>query len=110
MKQLRYLEKIGLYKVTYSKTPNGTKTEDYEFLSEYSIQKQELNDQISASIYGSRIVNMLRISSIHHELEDLLRSKMNTEEDNISRYRIGYSGKMFRIVSVSFLSADIERI
>lgn len=110
MKQLRYLEDAYLYKATYQKQTNGANTETYVQEGWYLVQKQELNDQISASLYGARIRNMLRISSIGSMLESLLRSKTDTGSDNVSKYRIEIDGKKYKIVSVNYASIDLELI
>ena len=85
---LRYLEEVTLKKSITVKQPNGSRIEEYEFIDNYKVQKQELDDQISASIYGASIVNMLRIKTPLSNLEKLLKSKVNNTTDNISKYFI----------------------
>ena len=60
---LRYLEKVTLKKSETIKQANGSRIEEYKTIDDYKVQKQELDDQISASIYGASIVNMLRIKT-----------------------------------------------
>lgn len=107
---LRYLEKVTLKKSIIVKQPNGSRIEEYETLGEYEVQKQELDDQISASIYGASIVNMLRIKTPLSNLENLLKSKLNNTTDNISKYFIFINETKYKIKSVNSKGIDIELV
>lgn len=107
---LRYLKTITLKKSTIIKQENGSRIEEYETIGEYKVQKQELDDQISASIYGANIVNMCRIKSPISDLENLLKSKLNNTTDNISKYFIFMDNSKYRIKSVNSKGIEIELV
>lgn len=107
---LRYLEKVILKKSIIVKQPNGSRIEEYETIDIYEVQKQELDDQISASIYGANIVNMLRIKTPLSNLENLLKSKVNNTTDNISKYFIFMNETKYKIKSVNSKGIDIELV
>lgn len=107
---LRYLETIILKKSISVKQPNGSRIDEYETIGEYRVQKQELDDQISASIYGASIVDMLRIKTPLSNLEDLLKTKINNQSDNISKYFIFINDSKYKIKSVNSKGIDIELI
>ena len=110
MKQLTRLKKVELDKITSIQTSDGGYTKTYTFVNFYKCIVQELSDAIDASIYGSNISKMLRISSVANELEQYLLTKLNTSSDNISKYLIGYSNANYKIVSVKSKYIDCERI
>lgn len=107
---LRYLEKVTLKKSITVKQPNGSCIEEYETIGEYEVQKQELDDQISASIYGASIVNMLRIKTPLSDLENLLKSKLSNTTDNISKYFIFINNAKYKIKSVNSKGIEIELV
>lgn len=107
---LRYLKTITLKKSTIIKQENGSRIEEYKTIGEYKVQKQELDDQISASIYGANIVNMCRIKSPISDLENLLKSKLNNTTDNISKYFIFMDNSKYRIKSVNSKGIEIELV
>ena len=107
---LRYLETITLKKSIQVKQPNGSRIEEYETISNFEVQTQELDDQISANIYGANIVNMLRIKSPLSNLEELLKSKVNNKNDNISKYFIFINDSKYKIKSVNSKGIEIELI
>lgn len=107
---LRYLKTITLKKVTKNKQANGSQIEEYEDIDIYRVQIQELDDEISASIYGASIINMLRIKSPLSKLENILDTKLNNTNDNISKYRIFMGEKKYKIKSVNRKGIDIELI
>ncbi|MCI8641147.1 MAG: hypothetical protein HFJ59_04685 [Clostridia bacterium] len=107
---LRYLETVTLKKSITVKQPNGSRIEEYETLGEYEVPKQELDDQISASIYGASIVNMLRIKTPLSNLENLLKSKLNNTTDNISKYFIFINKTKYKIKSVNSKGIEIELV
>jgi hypothetical protein len=108
--QLRYLKSVDLKKATKTKQPNGTYIETLTLVSSYSVQTQELNDDISASIYGADLFKITRIKSIKGELEVYLKSKMNNEEDNISKYFIIMDEYQHKIKLVRENWIDIELV
>lgn len=107
---LRYLETVTLKKSITVKQSNGSRIEEYETLGEYEVQKQELDDQISASIYGASIVNMLRIKTPLSNLENLLKSKLNNTTDNISKYFIFINETKYKIKSINSKGIEIELV
>lgn len=108
--QLRYLKGVDLKKATKTKQPNGTYIDTYNLISSYSVQTQELNDEISASIYGADLHKITRIKSINRELEVYLKSKLNNDDDNISKYFIIIDGYQHKIKSVRENWIDIELV
>lgn len=110
MKLLRYLEEVALYKMIKTKQPNGSYVNDYKLVNKYKVQKQNLNDQVSATIYGANITKMFKISSPLLSLEKYLLPKVDNKEDNISLYTIKINDNMYRIRSVLESGIEIERI
>lgn len=108
--QLRYLENVILKKATKITQTNGVKMNTYEEIKTYKIQKQDIEDEISATIYGADINEMIRISSIRYELEQYLETKNNNTGDNVSKYYIFYKGFIYKIVSVKEHWIDMRRI
>lgn len=107
---LRYLKKATVQKATRTKQPNGTYTETLEKVKNYKVQEMELDDAISASIYGANINKMLRIKSPKKDLEKFLQSKVSNKEDNISYYYIFIDSQKYKIVSVNSKGADLELV
>lgn len=107
---LRYLEPIELLKATKVKQPNGTFINQYEKIDDYKVQKQTVESEVDAQVYGSDITKMLRLTSPYNELEEYLLSKLNNSEDNISKYYISDDGVKYKIVAVNPYRVDIERI
>lgn len=107
---LRYLTTVTLKKAIKTRQPNGSYIETYEQLEDYKVQKQELNDEISASIYGASIVNMLRIKTPTKSLEDFLNTKVNNTEDNISQYYVFIDNSKYKIKSVTSRGVEIELV
>jgi phosphoketolase len=106
--QLRYLKSVDLKKATKTKQPNGTYIDTLTLVSSYSIQTQELNDDVSVSVYGADLNKITRIKSVNRELEVYLKSKTNNEEDNISKYFIIIDGIQHKIKSVRENWIDIS--
>ena len=107
---VRRLERITLKKVVKSKQANGSYIENFQKIKDYDIQRQELDDEISANIYGASIVNMLRIKTPLRNLEDLLSKKLNNKSDNISQYYIFINETKYRIKSVNSKGVVIELV
>ena len=108
MKQLRYLINAQLDKATRFKEDNGVTTVSYSQINIFTIQQQELTDEISASIYGANVNRMLRVSSPHCELESYLKDKVNNTADNVSLYSLLIDGFRYKIVAVKKNWVDIE--
>lgn len=107
-KQLRYLKTCSLYLSIKVKQPNGYPIDTYTKVDDYSVRIQELDDEISTSIYGAGITNLLRLSSILGSLEIFLKEKLNENADNITRYTIVIGSKRFKILSVKENWIDIK--
>lgn len=110
MKLVRYLEPAKLLKSVREKQTNGAMIDTYSDIQLYKIQANTLNDEVSATIYGSNVVNMLSISTALGNLEELLQTKINNKKDNISLYFIEYNNSIYKIKSVSDNSIIIERL
>ena len=108
--QLRYLKSVDLKKATKTKQPNGTYIDTLTLIDSYSIQTQELNDDVSASIYGADLNKITRIKSVNRELEVYLKSKLNNDDDNISKYYIIMDDTQYKIKSVRENWIDIQAI
>jgi hypothetical protein len=106
--QLRYLKSVDLKKATKTKQPNGTYIDILTLVSSYSVQTQELNDDVSVSVYGADLFKITRIKSVNRELEVYLKSKLNNEDDNISKYYIIMDGTQYKIKSVRENWIDIS--
>ena len=107
---LRYLENATLNKATKTKQDNGTYIETLENIRDYRVQQRELDDEISASIYGANVHKMLRIKSAKQELEDYLYPKVTNNEDNVSDYYIFINKRKYKIVSVNAQGIDLELV
>lgn len=107
---IRHIEKVSLEKITKQKQENGSYLESFQKIKDYDIQKQELDDEISASIYGANLVNMLRIKSPLKDLEAYLNTKLNNKTDNISQYYIFINNAKYRIKSVNSKGVTIELV
>lgn len=107
---LRYLENAILKKATKTKQSNGTYKETLTTVKTYRVQEQELDDEISASIYGANVYKMLRIKSVNKELEEYLITKVNNKQDNISFYYIFIKSRQYKIVAVNQSGIDLEWI
>ena len=108
--QLRYLEKVTLKVATKVKQDNGVYIDTYTKIDDYMVEKQELQDQVSASIYGADINKMLRLKSPNKKLEKYLIPKVNNKEDNISKYYIFIDETQYKIKAVTEARIDIERL
>ena len=107
---LRYLKPVILKKSTIAKQDNGSRKEEYTIVNVYRVQIQELDDEISASIYGASIVNMLKIKSPLLKLESVLKTKVNNKTDNISKYYIFIDDNKYKIKSVNSKGVLIELV
>ena len=107
---LRYLKPITLKKATKTKQINGTYIDTYETIDNYNVQKQTLESEVDAQVYGADISKMLRLISPNNELENYLLSKLTNEADNISKYFIYDNNVKYKIVAVSPNKVDITRL
>ena len=105
--QLRYSKTADLKKIGSTKQSNGTNISALTLVSSYSVQTQDLNDDISASVYGADIYRITRISSMRNELEAYLKPKVNNDADNISKYFIIIDNIQYKIKSVREKWIDI---
>lgn len=110
MKRLINLESIELYKLDKIILDDGDSKEEETNIGSYRVIVQEVNDKISANIYGANINKMLRIGSVNRILEILLKEKVNNSSDNISKYRISYGDSKYKVVDVKSKYIDIERL
>lgn len=110
MKLLRYLEEVELHKSVKIKQRNGSYVNEYKLVNKYKVQKQNLTDQVSATIYGANITKMFKISTPLMSLENYLIPKVDNKTDNISLYAIKLNNNMYRIRSVLESGIEIERI
>ena len=110
MKQLTRLESIDLYKIGKEILPDGDSQETEILVGSYKVVIQELNDNVSATLYGADINKILRISSVNKILEILLKEKLNNSSDNISKYRISYDTSKYKVKDVKSKYIDIERL
>lgn len=106
--QLRYVEEVSLKKATKTKQANGTYIDTYTQIADYSIQRQGLTDEVSASIYQADINKITRIKSINSELEQYLKGKVNNNTDNVSKYFIIMDETKYKIISVKEKWVDIQ--
>ena len=110
MKQLTRLESIELYRIGKETLPDGDVQETETQIGTYKVVIQELNDNVSATIYGADINKILRISSVNKILEILLKEKLNNTSDNISKYSISYGTSKYKVKDVKSRYIDIERL
>ena len=111
MKLLRKLEDIELKKMSYKKQPNGMKTiDEYTYINDFKVCFQDVSDNVSISAYGAEINSIKRLSSIRNELEFFLLPKMDSVEDNISKYVISYNDKNYKIKVVKPHYIDIQSL
>ena len=106
--QLRYLEDCELDLTTRTKQPNGAVIETYEKVGDYKVEVQELNDQVSASIYGANVFRMSRICSPNNVLENYLYEKMVKTSDNVSKYTLLVDDRRYKITTVKQNWIDVE--
>jgi hypothetical protein len=110
MKRLINLKTIELYKLEKITLEDGDSQEKEVNIGSYRVIIQEVNDKISAEVYGANINKMLKLSSVNRILEILLKEKLNNSSDNISKYRISYDNSKYKIVDVKSKYIDIERL
>ena len=107
---LRRLINVTLKKTVIVKQENGSRLEEYEIIDDYEVSKENLDDQVSASIYGASIIKMLRIKSPLSKLENYLETKLNNTTDNISKYYFFIGENKYKIKSVGNKGIDIELV
>jgi hypothetical protein len=98
------------YKLNKITLDDGDSKEEESNIGNYKVIVQEVNDKVSANIYGANINKMLRVSSVNRILEILLKEKMNNSSDNISKYRLSYEDSKYKIIDVKTKYIDIERL
>lgn len=107
---LRYLKTVTVKKATRIKQPNGTYIETLEKIKDFKVQEMELDDEISASIYGANVNKMLRVKSPAASLEGYLNTKVNNKDDNISYYYVFIDTKKYKVISVNSKGVDLELV
>lgn len=107
MMQLRRLNEVTLQKATKVKAPNGYSTNSTQNVGTYKVIIQTITDEVSGSIYGASMNNMLRLSSIRGELENFLASKITDGSDNLSLYTVLIGNKRYKIIAVNS-RVDVE--
>lgn len=103
------LQNIILYKILGRITlPDGERTEQLDEGTSYQALIEYLDDEVAAATYGADITKVQRIGTVHNELENLLLSKVNNSDDNISKYIIEYKNNKFSILRVTPRYIDIK--
>lgn len=110
MRLIRYLESVELVKSVSEKQPNGTVVKTFNHIGYYRVQKNSIEDEVSASIYGANITKMWNIASPLKDLEQYLIPKVENQEDNISLYFIMLGETRYKINSVKDSGITIERV
>lgn len=100
---------IQLKKADKVKQSNGTYIDSYTLIDNYYTQKQSLQDEVSATIYGANLNNILRLKSTDRSLENYLKTKLNNTQDNVSKYFVFINDVQYKIVAVNDDYIDIER-
>lgn len=108
MNQLRYLKPAYLYKTNKAIQSNGAIKETFDFISLYYVGKEELTDNVSASVYGARMNRIIRITSPRNTLESFLLSKIDPTLDNVTDYVIVMDDKRYSITTVKSRWVDVE--
>lgn len=107
-------ELIIVYKATKTKQPNGALVNTYTEQMRTYCEHNSLQDQVSATIYGTDINNIIRLTSKDNTLNEFIESKMNSSEDNISMYYIEFKGVKHKIRAFNkarlLATIDIEKI
>lgn len=106
--QLRYLQNCILQTLSSVKQPNGTYKKVPSSIGVYKVQKEELTDQVSSSIYGANMLKTYRLISPYHKLENYLIDKTGCEADNISKYQVSLDNHNYKIVAVKKNWIDVE--
>lgn len=109
MKLLRYLKEVTLLKAVKTKAPNGSYIKTFTEIGTYKVQINNLEDEISATMYGADINNMLNISDALNELYTYLVLKVDNVEDNISLYYFKIGSSKYKIKAVKESGIIIER-
>lgn len=109
MKLIRYLKEVELVKSVNEKQPNGSYVKTFSLVKKYNVQINNLEDEISATIYGANINKMLSVSDALGNLFSYLAPKVDNKEDNISLYYIKIDNVKYKIVSVKENRIVIER-
>ena len=100
MKLIRHLQEVKLLKSIKEKQANGSYVKTFTLVDTYNVQINSLEDEISATIYGANIDNMLSIMDALNRLYDYLIAKVDNIQDNISLYYIQIKDIRYKIKSV----------
>ena len=107
--QLRYLQTVSLKKANKEKQSNGVYVDTYDLVKDYRVQLENLSDEVSASVYGANLYKVKKIKSPNKALEKYLSTKLNNEEDNISKYFIFIDDSIYKINDSQMSGVTIER-
>lgn len=110
MKQIIRLKELDLYKVISTQSADGDFIKTYEFVKSYKVEREELRDTLSATIYGSDINKVMRFSSLRNELESYLYTKLNNSNDNISKYQVKFEDNYYKIEDLTRKYVDVKRL
>lgn len=105
---LRYLVQATLNEATDVLQDNGLMLHEEQEIGNYNVRFYELNDEISAHIYGANLNRMYRIQSPQRKIEKFMATKTNTSPDNISNYFVYIDERKYRVVSVKMNWIDLE--
>lgn len=105
---LKNLINCTLEKAEKVKQKNGTMILTYNKVDDYRICVNELDDQVSATVYGANINKVYRVYSPRKRLENFIKTKNNSTDDNISKYYLNIDGVRYKIVSSKNNHIDIE--
>lgn len=110
MKLIRYLKQVELVKSVNEKQPNGNYVKWFMPIADYNVLVRNLEDEVSATVYGANIDKMLSISDALDSLYEYLIPKVDNKEDNISLYFVLIDNSRYKIVSVKKNNIIIERV
>ncbi|MBR4260687.1 MAG: hypothetical protein IKQ33_01885 [Clostridia bacterium] len=109
--QLKRLVECSLNLKVREKQPNGTyKETGNTLIDKYKVEKEELVDQVSATVYGANVNKTYRLHSNLRKLEKYLSDKVNHSDDNVSKYFITIGNDNYKIVAVKKKWIDVELI
>lgn len=109
MKLIRYLQEVQLIKSIKVKQNNGIYMKTFTEVGTYNVQINNLEDEISATVYGADINKMLNINDALGKLYEYLLPKVDNVQDNISLYYIKIDTIKYKIKAVKESGIIIER-
>lgn len=109
MKLIRYLTEAKVLKSVKEKQANGSYVKSFQLVDTYNVQINNLEDEISATIYGANIDKMLSIMDALKKMYVFFIGKVDNIQDNISLYYIQIGNVKYKINSVKESGIVIER-